>query len=190
MLPEPGQPSAQLSKLIRLMAFKQAKHTISLWYRTVFIPWLVDSYKCTKANIGWILIPKPQGPKPQGITCGWTFGWTLCWVIMATLEWIHANITLGVGHFVEWLWPHLNECMRTLLYDLDTLLSDYGHTWMNSCEHYFTTWTLCWVIMATLEWIHANITLRVGHFVEWLWPHLNEFMRTLLYEDTYYSNCS
>ena len=29
--------------------------------RTVHIPWLVDSYDTTRANVGWILIPKPQG---------------------------------------------------------------------------------------------------------------------------------
>ena len=36
-LPEPGQPSAQLSKLIRLTACKKAMHAISQWYRTVYI---------------------------------------------------------------------------------------------------------------------------------------------------------
>ena len=38
ILPEPGQPSAQLSKLIPLTACKKAKHTVSQWYRTVYIP--------------------------------------------------------------------------------------------------------------------------------------------------------
>ena len=32
---------AELSKLIRLTACKKTKHTISRWYRTVYIPWLV-----------------------------------------------------------------------------------------------------------------------------------------------------
>ena len=44
ILPEPGQPSAQLSKLIRFSACKKAMHVISRWYRTVYIPWLVASY--------------------------------------------------------------------------------------------------------------------------------------------------
>ena len=44
LLPEPGQPSAQLSKLIRLTACKKAMHAISRWYRAVYIPWLVASY--------------------------------------------------------------------------------------------------------------------------------------------------
>ena len=39
ILPEPGQPSAQLYKLIRLTACKKAMHTISQWYRTVYNPW-------------------------------------------------------------------------------------------------------------------------------------------------------
>ena len=43
-LPEPGQPSAQLSKLIRLTACKKAMQATSRWYRTVYIPWLVASY--------------------------------------------------------------------------------------------------------------------------------------------------
>ena len=38
ILPEPGQPSAQLSKLIRLTTCKKTKHTVSRWYRTVYIP--------------------------------------------------------------------------------------------------------------------------------------------------------
>ena len=44
ILPEPGQHSAQLSKLIGLTACKKAMHAISRWYRTVYIPWLVASY--------------------------------------------------------------------------------------------------------------------------------------------------
>ena len=44
VLPEPGQPSAQLSKLIRITACKKAMHAISRWYRTLYIPWLVASY--------------------------------------------------------------------------------------------------------------------------------------------------
>ena len=63
LLPEPGQPSAQLSKLIRLTAFKKAMHAISRWYRTVYIPWLVASYDTHKGK-RWLNSnpPKPKGP--------------------------------------------------------------------------------------------------------------------------------
>ena len=61
LLPEPGQPSSQLSKLIRLTACKKAMHAISRWYRTVYIPWLVASYDTHKGNVGWILIPQTTG---------------------------------------------------------------------------------------------------------------------------------
>ena len=44
ILPEPGQPSAQLSELICLTACKKAMHAISWWYRTVYMLWLVTSY--------------------------------------------------------------------------------------------------------------------------------------------------
>ena len=37
ILSDPGQPSTQLPKLIRLTAYKQEKHT-SRWYKTVYIP--------------------------------------------------------------------------------------------------------------------------------------------------------
>ena len=37
IFPEPGQPSAQLSKLIRLTKCKKTKQTVSRWYRTVYI---------------------------------------------------------------------------------------------------------------------------------------------------------
>ena len=50
ILPEPGQPSAQLSKLLRLTACKKAMHAISRWYRTVYIPWLVASYDTHKGK--------------------------------------------------------------------------------------------------------------------------------------------
>ena len=57
ILPEPGQPSAQLSKLIRMTACKKTKHTVSRWYRTVYIPWFVSFYDTKRANVGWILNP-------------------------------------------------------------------------------------------------------------------------------------
>ena len=50
ILPEPGQPSAQLSKLIRLTECKNAMHATSRWYRTVYIPWLVASYDTHKGR--------------------------------------------------------------------------------------------------------------------------------------------
>ena len=62
ILPEPQQPSAQLSKLIRLTACKKTKHTVSRWCRTVYIPRLVPSYDTHKGK-RW-LNSKP--PKPQG----------------------------------------------------------------------------------------------------------------------------
>ena len=63
ILPEPGQPSAQLSKLICLTECRKTQHSMSRWHRTVHIPWLDDSYDTHKGNVGWILIPKPQGTK-------------------------------------------------------------------------------------------------------------------------------
>ena len=50
ILPEPGQPSAQLSKLMHLTACKKTKHTVSRWYMTVYIPWLVASYDMHKGK--------------------------------------------------------------------------------------------------------------------------------------------
>ena len=50
LLYESGQPSAQLSKLIRLTACKKAMHAISRWYWTVYIPWLVASYDTHKGK--------------------------------------------------------------------------------------------------------------------------------------------
>ena len=50
ILSEPGQPSAQLSKLIRLTACKKAMHAINRWYRTVYIPWLVAFYDTHKGK--------------------------------------------------------------------------------------------------------------------------------------------
>ena len=64
ILPEPGQPSAQLSKLIRLTACKETKHTVSRWYRTVYIPRLVASYDTHKGK-RWL---NSNPPKPQGTT--------------------------------------------------------------------------------------------------------------------------
>ena len=38
ILPEPGQPSAQLSKLIRPTECRKTQHSMSRWHRTVHIP--------------------------------------------------------------------------------------------------------------------------------------------------------
>ena len=43
ILPEPGQPSAQLPELICLTACKKAMPAISWWNRTVYAHWLVAS---------------------------------------------------------------------------------------------------------------------------------------------------
>ena len=61
VLPEPGQPSAQLSKLIPLTACKKAMHAISRWYRTVYIPWLVASYDSHKGRRWLNSIPQTTG---------------------------------------------------------------------------------------------------------------------------------
>ena len=50
ILPEPGQPSAQLSKFIRLTACKKDMHAIRRWYRTVHIPWLGATYDTHKGK--------------------------------------------------------------------------------------------------------------------------------------------
>ena len=57
-----GQPSAQLSTLIRFTAFKKTKHTVSRCYSAVYIPWLVASYDMHKGKRS--LNSRP--PKPQG----------------------------------------------------------------------------------------------------------------------------
>ena len=62
ILPEPEQPSAQLSKLMRLTACKKAMHARSRFYRTVYIPCLVASYDTHKGK-RW-LISNPH--KKQG----------------------------------------------------------------------------------------------------------------------------
>ena len=62
ILPEPGQPSAKLSKLICLTACKKTKHTVSRWYRTIYITCLVASYDTHKGK-RWL---NPDPPKPQG----------------------------------------------------------------------------------------------------------------------------
>ena len=38
ILPEPGQPSAQLSKLIRPTECRKTLHSMGRWHRTVHIP--------------------------------------------------------------------------------------------------------------------------------------------------------
>ena len=57
--PEPGQSSAQLSKLIRLTACKKTKHTVSRWYWTVYIRWLVAAYDTCKGK-RWLNSDRPS----------------------------------------------------------------------------------------------------------------------------------
>ena len=62
ILPEPGQPSAQLSKLICPTEWRKTQHSKSRWHRTVHIPWLVYSYNTHKSK-RWL------NSNPQ--TTGW-----------------------------------------------------------------------------------------------------------------------
>ena len=66
ILPEPGQPSAQLSKLIRLTAGKKAMHATRRWYRTVYIPWLVASYDTHKGKRWLNSSPPNHGGQKTG----------------------------------------------------------------------------------------------------------------------------
>ena len=59
LLPEPGQPRAQLSKLIRLTACRKAMHAISRWYSTVYISWFVASYNTYKGK-RWLNFNPPN----------------------------------------------------------------------------------------------------------------------------------
>ena len=59
ILPEPGQPSAKLSKLIRLTACKKTKHAISWSYRSVDIPWWVAFYDTHKGK-RWLNCDHPN----------------------------------------------------------------------------------------------------------------------------------
>ena len=64
ILPEPGQPSAQLSKLIRPTECRKTQHSMSRWHRTVHIPWLVDSYDTHKGKRWLNSNPQTIGPEP------------------------------------------------------------------------------------------------------------------------------
>ena len=63
ILPEPGQPRAQLSKLMHLKAWKKTKHTISRWYRAVYIPCLVTYYDMLKTKRWLNSNPRVTGVK-------------------------------------------------------------------------------------------------------------------------------
>ena len=60
ILPETGQPSSQLSELIRLTACKKAMHAIRRSYRTVYIPWFVASYDTQKSKRWLFCFPQNQ----------------------------------------------------------------------------------------------------------------------------------
>ena len=60
ILPEPGQPSAQLPKFIRLTACKKTKRRVGRWYRTVYITWLFASCDAHKGK-HWL---NSNPPKP------------------------------------------------------------------------------------------------------------------------------
>ena len=61
ILPEPGQPSAQLSKLICPTECRKTQHSMSRWHRAVHIPWLVDSYDTHKGKHWLNSNPQPTG---------------------------------------------------------------------------------------------------------------------------------
>ena len=63
ILSEPGQPSAQLSRLIHHTACKKVIRTIRRLYRTVYITWLVASYDTHKGNHWLISDPTNKNAK-------------------------------------------------------------------------------------------------------------------------------
>ena len=67
LLPEPGQPSAKLSKLIRPTECRKTQHSMSRWHRTVHIPRLVDSYDTHKGKRWLNSNPQTTGSKPLDI---------------------------------------------------------------------------------------------------------------------------
>ena len=84
----PGPPSAQLSKLIRLNAWKKTKYRVSQWYRTVYIPWLVASYDTQKGKR--LLNSNPQTTEAKGRSEHCSFKHTrkiIYWNILSTLIW-------------------------------------------------------------------------------------------------------
>ena len=58
-----GQPSAQLSKLMRPTECRKTQHSMSRWHRTVHIPWLVDSYNTHKGKRWLNSNPQTTGGK-------------------------------------------------------------------------------------------------------------------------------
>ena len=92
ILPKPRHPSAQLPKLTGRTAFKKAKHTVSRWYTTVYIPWFVASYDthngkhwlnsnppshrgCTYFGSTLLLLPA-QSVKPDVVIIVWMYPYT------------------------------------------------------------------------------------------------------------------
>ena len=125
ILPEPKQPSAQLSKLIRFTACKKTKHTVSRWYRAVYIPWLVASYDTHNCK-RWMNYNPTGGnmlrqthpleryrDKPE-ITSPWSINikhwYTVC--ILNAGQPTHFHAQTGTRVMI-WLWPLLN-CFLSL----------------------------------------------------------------------------
>ena len=102
ILPEPGQPSAQLSKLIRLTACKKTKHTVSRWYRIVYVILLVVSYDTHKGKRFLSFDP----PKPEEWLVSGIAGYSqvllvtlrYCWLLSgaAGSSWVML-VTFGRG---------------------------------------------------------------------------------------------
>ena len=96
ILPEPGQPSAQQSKLKRLTACKKTKHTVIRWYMTVYIPSLVASYDTHKGK-RWLNSDPPQ---PQGtiykfkIYKFWIYSYLKLSLFEVIVIWSHSYLKL------------------------------------------------------------------------------------------------
>ena len=105
ILPEPGQPSAQLSKLLRPTECRKTQHSTSQWHRTVHIPWLVDSYDTHKGK-RWLNsnhkqqgeIPKPKGETMYDMVQDWCLGPYSCKICKWKLLFVLNTIEFDFVH--------------------------------------------------------------------------------------------
>ena len=77
ILPEPGQPSGQLSKLIRLTACKKTKHTVSRSYRAVCS---ISHGWSVLTNYGTHKVKRCLNSEPQKLQ-GTKMYFTLWWIL-------------------------------------------------------------------------------------------------------------
>ena len=154
-LPEPGQHSTQLSKLICLTVCRKTKHTLSRWYRTVYIPWLAAFYDTHKGKC-WL---NSDPPKPQG--------WQESQDSFTIIACVSFNLMTGVSRLTHYYCMAILQRYDRNVKTLSLLLHVYPWTLWQECQDSHTI--IACMSFNPMRGVSWALSLLLHACPPWLW---------------------